>query len=115
MHEEGTSGLRPKTEMHGPLQSVLGEGLRLIRTGVVLGAALAVVLGRGLGGLLFEVESAHPLSLGAAAALFAAIASIACLLPAIRAARTDLATALHMTEGPHEYFKTIKLPSSKPG
>jgi putative ABC transport system permease protein len=76
------------------LQSVLGEGSRLILTGVVFGALVAVLVARGLQSQLYEVGTADPISLAAAAALFGAVALAACLLPALRAARADLASAL---------------------
>ena len=76
------------------LRSVLGEGSRLILTGVVLGTLIAVLAARSLQSQLYEVGTADPLSLGAAAALFGLVAIVACLLPALRAARTDLAPAL---------------------
>jgi predicted permease len=76
------------------LRSVLGEGARLILIGVVFGAIVAVLVARGLQSQLYEVGTTDPVSLTAAAALFGAVAMIACLLPALRAARTDLASAL---------------------
>jgi hypothetical protein len=53
------------------------------------------MFGRALESYLFEVKSADPWSLAAAAMLFALVAVGACLLPALRAARTDLLLALH--------------------
>jgi putative ABC transport system permease protein len=77
------------------LRLILGEGSRLIATGVILGAVVAASLGRALEAQLFEVRAIDPLSLGAAALVFTAIALGACVLPAARAARTDLLAALH--------------------
>jgi putative ABC transport system permease protein len=74
---------------------ILGEGCRLIAIGVALGAVVAVLFGRALETQLFQVKSLDPLSLGAAAAVFGTMALGACLLPALRATRTDLLTALH--------------------
>jgi putative ABC transport system permease protein len=77
------------------LRLVLGEGCRLVVLGVALGTMVAVLFGRGLKAYLFEVKTADPLSLAAAALVFGAGALGACLVPALRAARTDLLTALH--------------------
>jgi putative ABC transport system permease protein len=77
------------------LRLILGEGCRMIALGVVLGTAVAVFFGRALEAQLFEVKSADPVSLASAAVLFGAVALAVCLLPALRAARTDLLTALH--------------------
>jgi putative ABC transport system permease protein len=77
------------------LRLILGEGSRLIFVGVALGTIVAVLLGRALQTYLFNVTPADPLSLGAAAATFAALALAIALVPALRAARTDLLIALH--------------------
>jgi predicted permease len=77
------------------LQLILAEGCRMIAIGVVLGAVVAALSGRGLEGYLFGVKSADPTSLAAAAVAFAIVALAACLVPAVRAARTDLLAALH--------------------
>jgi ABC-type antimicrobial peptide transport system permease subunit len=73
---------------------VLGEGFRLILLGVVLGAIIAVLLGRVLETFLFETKPADPIMLGGAALLFTAVALLACLMPACRAARGDPMEAL---------------------
>jgi putative ABC transport system permease protein len=77
------------------LQSVVGEGGRMILAGIVIGAIVAAATGRALESLLFGVPVVDWPSIAAASAGFGAIALLACLLPAIRAARTDLVTALH--------------------
>jgi ABC-type lipoprotein release transport system permease subunit len=61
---------------------------------LTLGTLAALVLGRLLQALLFDVKPADPLSLAAAAALFAVAALAACLRPANRAGRVDLMEAL---------------------
>jgi putative ABC transport system permease protein len=77
------------------LGSILAEGGQLVLIGVALGALVAAIVGRALQAQLYEVQSTDPLSLAIAMLLFAFLAMGACLLPAMRAARTDLATALH--------------------
>jgi putative ABC transport system permease protein len=76
------------------LRSILGEGGRMILFGVVAGALVAAVIGRALETLLFDVPSADVISIGSAALVFGVVALGACLLPAVRAARTDLLAAL---------------------
>lgn len=76
------------------VQLVLGEGSRLIVIGLTLGTVAALMLGRLLESLLFDVRATDPLALTAAAALFAAIALLATLIPARRASRVDVMEAL---------------------
>jgi putative ABC transport system permease protein len=77
------------------LRSVLGEGGRMILAGAVAGGAVAAAMGRALETLLFDVPAADAISIAGAAIGFGAIALVACLIPALRAARTDLVAALH--------------------
>jgi len=77
------------------LRSVLGEGGRMILVGAIAGGVVAAAMGRALETLLFDVPAADVISIGAAALGFGAIALVACLFPALRAARTDLVSALH--------------------
>jgi predicted permease len=81
-------------QWHEILRLILGEGFRLIVLGVFLGAIIAVSLGRVLEAFLFETKPADPVTLGGVALLFAAVALVACLLPACRAARVDPMEAL---------------------
>jgi putative ABC transport system permease protein len=73
---------------------VLAEGARLIVVGVALGMALALAVGRVFRGLLFGVEPTDPVTLAAAATLFALLALATCAVPAWRAARVNLMAAL---------------------
>jgi ABC-type antimicrobial peptide transport system permease subunit len=73
---------------------VLSRGFRLTAAGVALGAAAALALTRLLGYLLYGVSPRDPLAFGTAFAVMAIAASMACLLPARRAARTDPVRAL---------------------
>jgi putative ABC transport system permease protein len=76
------------------LRLVLGEGIRLIALGVLLGTIVALLLGSLLQALLFEVQPTDPITLAGAAMLFTIVALLACVLPAWRAARVDLMEAL---------------------
>ena len=76
------------------LALVLGQGIRLMLAGMAAGSLAAVGLTRLMGKLLFEVRPLDPLVFGAAAAVLAAIAMLACYLPAHRATRVDPMIAL---------------------
>ena len=73
---------------------VLGEGARLVAIGVACGIAAAVLVGRLLEALLFDVAATDVASLAAAAAAFGLVATAACLVPAWRAGRADVNAAL---------------------
>jgi putative ABC transport system permease protein len=77
------------------LRLIVSEGCRMIVVGVFLGAVAAVLLGGALEDYLFGVTAADPASLVAAAVAFAIAALGASLVPAARAARSDLPSALH--------------------
>ena len=77
------------------LRSVLSEGGRMILVGVVAGGVVAAAIGRALETWLFDVPATDAVSIGAAAIGFGVISLVACLLPALRAARTDLVSALY--------------------
>lgn len=73
---------------------VVGQGLRLVLTGAVVGLGLALLAGRFIQAKLYGVTATDPLALAASVALLTAVALLACLLPAKRAARTDPLVAL---------------------
>jgi putative ABC transport system permease protein len=73
---------------------VLGRGLRLVLAATVAGLAGAAVVARLLASLLFEVKAADPLTFGAVALCLAAVALLACYVPARRATATDPLSAL---------------------
>jgi len=81
-------------QRHQIVGLVVGEGSKLVTVGLVLGAVAAVLVGRLLQTLLFDVTPADPLALGIAAVTFGAVALAACLLPAARASRVDLMESL---------------------
>jgi putative ABC transport system permease protein len=76
------------------LALVVGSGLRLVGVGVGLGLAGAYLLSRVLRTLLFGVSVHDPLVFAGNAALLIAIATLACLVPALRATRVDPIIAL---------------------
>ncbi|HLJ45659.1 MAG TPA: ABC transporter permease [Bryobacteraceae bacterium] len=76
------------------LRMVITSGLRITTLGVVIGVAAAAALTRSLGSLLFGVTPLDPVTFLTAPAVLALVALIACIAPAIRAARVDPAVAL---------------------
>jgi putative ABC transport system permease protein len=73
---------------------IFGEGFRLIAGGVLVGAALAMVLSRVLKSFLFEVQPSDPATLIVVGALFVGVGLLACWMPVRRAARVDPLEAL---------------------
>jgi len=76
------------------LRLVVGEGMRITAIGIVLGAALALAAGRFLAALLFGVTAHDPGTFVMVAAVLLAVAGIASVIPAWRAARADPTSAL---------------------
>jgi putative ABC transport system permease protein len=77
---------------------VLKSGGILVAIGTVGGAFVSLLVARALSQLLFETAPADPIVFGAAILLLAGIGVLACLLPAIRAARLDPRLALSSIE-----------------
>jgi putative ABC transport system permease protein len=73
---------------------VLGRGMRLAAIGFAVGLVAAVAAGRLLTGLLHEVRPTDPVTIAATLAALAAVALLACYLPARRAARVEPVIAL---------------------
>ena len=73
---------------------VLSQGIRLAGVGVLVGLVAAAALGRLLVTQLYGVSPVDPVTIAGAAAIFVAVAMLASLLPAARAARTAPAEAL---------------------
>ena len=78
----------------GVLGLVIGQGSRLVSMGIVLGLIGAFVLTHALQGMLFGVSASDTVSFAGAALVLGAVAIIASLIPAWRAARIDPITAL---------------------
>jgi predicted permease len=75
------------------LRLVVGNGARLIGAGIVLGLAASFALQRMVASLLFGVTAADMAS-GIAVVVLAAVALLACYVPALRATRVDPLHAL---------------------
>jgi len=76
------------------LTLVAGEGLRVILVSVAIGVGVAVSMGRLVASLLYGVSTRDPVVLVGAAVLLALMGLAATLMPALRAARSDPASAL---------------------
>jgi predicted permease len=76
------------------LRRVVFEGMRPTLLGLAIGAAGALLLGRVLSSLVFEVKPTDPITFVAVTALLAVIALLASLIPAYRATRVDPMVAL---------------------
>ncbi len=76
------------------LQLVLGEGFKIVTTGVFAGIAASFALTRFMSSLLYGVGPNDPLTFAVVAVLFALVALAACYVPARRAARVDPMVAL---------------------
>ena len=80
---------------HGSIfRLMVVEGLRLSAVGILVGLAAASMLTKGMRTMLVGVEPTDPGTFVAMAAGFLAIATVACGLPAWRAARLDPMAAL---------------------
>ncbi|MEZ5318784.1 MAG: ABC transporter permease [Vicinamibacterales bacterium] len=68
---------------------VLGRGLLLSGLGLAAGLVGATALTRVLANLLFNVTPTDPVTLGAVTVVIAAVALVACVIPAFRATRVN--------------------------
>jgi len=73
---------------------VVGEGLRIVALGLAIGLGLALLGTRLMRSLLFGVSALDPGVFAADAAIVAGVALLASLIPALRAAAADPASAL---------------------
>ena len=73
---------------------VLTTGGGLFLMGAAIGLVAAVVMSRLVSHLLFEVSPGDPVSYVSVVVVFAAIALLACYIPARRAAKVDPMVAL---------------------
>jgi len=73
---------------------VLGQGMRPVAAGLVIGMAIALALGRLVQALLFQTRPSDPLVLSTVVLVLGAAAVLACFAPARRATRVDPAISL---------------------
>jgi predicted permease len=76
------------------LRMVMAQGFKLSIAGVVAGAVAAAALTRLMSGMLFQVSATDPVTFGAIAGVFIAVALAASYVPAWRAMRIDPVVAL---------------------
>jgi len=76
------------------LRMVLGEGVRMVTLGVLIGLLAAVGLTRLMANLLFAVSTTDPLTLAGVVIVLTIVALTACFVPARRATRVDPVVAL---------------------
>lgn len=73
---------------------VMARGLALALAGLALGTGVALLLGRALEGVLYDVDAASPVVLAVAAVTLLGAATMAAWLPARTASRVDAAVSL---------------------
>jgi putative ABC transport system permease protein len=76
------------------LRMVLGQGIVLTMTGVVIGIALAIWASTLMRDMLHGVRPGDPMTFAAVGAVLAIVAILASLVPALRATRVDPVVAL---------------------
>jgi len=83
-------GSTPRDVLH----LILGQGVRLVAAGIVVGLVVSVVMSRVLSRFLPLVNAGDWLTFGVVTAVLALLALFACYLPARRATRVPVMTAL---------------------
>jgi ABC-type antimicrobial peptide transport system permease subunit len=72
----------------------LSLGLRLLAAGTILGLIGALLAGRAMQSVLFDVPTLHVATLLGIALVITAVSLVACLIPAHRATKVDPMVAL---------------------
>lgn len=78
------------------LRLVLSGGITFIAAGLALGSLAGLSLTRLLASLIYGVSATDPARFAAVAALLAVVGVLACLIPAVKAARLDPLVALRV-------------------
>jgi predicted permease len=78
------------------LRMAVGEGMFVVAIGLLLGLAGTLTVTRVFQSMLFGVNAADPVTLVVVAGILAAVALLACYIPARRATRIDPLTALRV-------------------
>ncbi|MBV9265046.1 MAG: FtsX-like permease family protein, partial [Acidobacteriaceae bacterium] len=84
-------------ESSSVLRLILGQGMKVVSFGLLIGLVLSVFVDRALSRMLVGISSHDPLSLAGALAVLIAVSVIACYLPARIASRIDPMAALRET------------------
>jgi predicted permease len=93
VHEFGVR-LALGAKFHDILQLVVGQGVRVVFVGLIVGIVLALAAGQLIASLLYGIDARDPSTMLFAAAALLVAAIGASVIPAWRAARVDPATAL---------------------
>lgn len=73
---------------------IVGQGLKVVILGVVVGLIAAIALSRVMATLLFGITATDPLTFAGVTLLLVLVALLACFVPARRAAKVDPMIAL---------------------
>jgi len=76
------------------LQLIVGQGMKVVSAGVLIGLLTAVAVTRFISSLLFGVGAGDPRTFFGVSVLLVAVALLACLVPAWRAVRAEPASVL---------------------
>jgi putative ABC transport system permease protein len=76
------------------LRLIVGQGMRPVVQGALLGVAASLLLSRLMTSMLFGIGTSDPLTYAAVTLALVAGAALACYLPALRALRVDATSAL---------------------
>ena len=76
------------------VQLVMGHGFKIVGLGLVIGVCISLLIVRFINSSLYGVSGNDPVTLGCAIVALTVTGGLACLLPALRAARTNPITAL---------------------
>lgn len=76
------------------IRMIAGDGMALVAGGMAIGTLAAVLVSKVLTSMVFGIEVIDPSTYASAVVLLAAVGFGACIVPARRATRTDLATVL---------------------
>ncbi len=79
---------------HDVLRSVMSEGLRPVLIGLAIGAVGAQIAAQSIRTVLFGIGPLDPIALGSVASVLLLTATLACYLPARRAASLEPLVAL---------------------
>ena len=76
------------------LRLILGHGMTLTISGVVIGLLIALIATRVMVSLLFEVSAIDPMTFAGVALFLTFVALLACYIPTQRAIKIDPLTAI---------------------
>ncbi len=93
MHEIGVR-MALGAQARDVISLVLGNGMRVVGIGVIVGVGLALSAARLVASMLYGISARDPITLAGVAVLLLGVGGLASLLPAWRATRIDPVTAL---------------------